>query len=142
VNALGNVETTPGWSDTSTGTFIYVDRAFRFFGPGTHPFWDSLGQPLGPSCADSPAVAGKRFPLLISPAFEAAIKKHLSGVVEMNITVSPKGTTDGIEILSGDPRLAPHARSVAMVFFNFPPFRKCGQPVQGAAKETVNFPKP
>jgi hypothetical protein len=62
-------------------------------------------------------VAGKRFPLLISPAFEAATKKHLSGVVEMNITVSPKGTTDGIEILSGDPRLAPYARSVAMVFF-------------------------
>jgi hypothetical protein len=64
------------------------------------------------------------------------------GKVEMNITVSPDGLLKHVEILRGDPLLAEVAHDEAMRWFYFPPFRKCGQPLEGVAREEVDFRGP
>jgi hypothetical protein len=125
-----------GWSNKSTGSFVYVDGAFRFFGPGTDPFWDSLGQPPEPACSDSPPVPGRltyRFPP--TEVYSTPGKKNrVLGKVQMDVPVAADGSVKHVEIVSGDPLLLDVAREEAMRWFYFPPFRKCGQPVEGIAR--------
>jgi len=45
-------------------------------------------------------------------------------------------------ILLGDPLRAEVAHDEAMRWFYFPPFRKCGQPVEGVVPEEVDFRGP
>ena len=64
------------------------------------------------------------------------------GKVEMKLTVSPYGLLKHVEILRGDPLLAEVAHDQAMRWFDFSPFRKCGQPLEGVAREEVGFRGP
>lgn len=135
-----------GWSKKSTGTFVYVDGAFRFFGSGTYPFWDSPELRLNTTCSESSVEPGIPItPLrLLVRAFvtEVARKYNLHGTVELNITVAPSGSVERVDVLSGEPKLSALVQNVATHTFYFPPFRKCGQPVEGVAKEVVDVAKP
>jgi len=131
------------WSQKSTNSFVYVDGAFRFLGLGTHPFWDSLDQQEA-SCSDSPPTRGRltyRFP---PPEVYATTgkKERVLGKVELDVTVRADGRVTKAEVVSGDPRLAEAARGEAMRWFYFPSFQKCGQPVEGVAREVVDFRGP
>jgi hypothetical protein len=56
--------------------------------------------------------------------------------------VAADGSVKRVEIVSGDSLLADVAREEAMHWFYFPPFRKCGQPVEGTAREDADFRGP
>ena len=125
-----------GW----TGSFIYVDGAFRFFGLQGYPFWGLRDDEPDGFCAD-PKVQGGQVVQKVQPSYPAEAKrKHIGGVVQMNVTVAKDGSVKQVETVSGDPLLWDAARRAVMQWHYFPPFRKCSQPVESSSREFVVFP--
>lgn len=127
------------WSNKSTGTFVYLDGAFRFFGPGTQPFWETLGTQTDENCLDSapvPAIVSRRaFPVLSKEAIRLQVRR----TVRVKVRVAADGLIKDAEPIEGDPMLIRAALEAARVWRYFPPLSKCGQPAEGIAYETVAF---
>jgi TonB family protein len=140
------IESTPGgsfggqsWSNKSTGTFVYLDGSFRFFGPGTQPFWETLGAHTDENCQDPapvPAIVAKRaFPLLP----KAAEKQRLRRTVRVKVTVAADGHVIDVEPIDGEPMLIRAALDAARAWAYFPPLSKCGEPTEAIGYETIPF---
>jgi len=122
------------------GSFIYVDGAFRFFGLEGYPFWDLKDDEPGAFCADA-RVQGGQIVDRVEPVYpDDARRKHIRGVVHMNVRVAKDGSVKEVEVVSGNPLLADAARQAAMQWHYFPPFRKCSQPMERISTESVKFP--
>ncbi len=140
----GGPETVLDWGSNAPwrGSFIYVDGAFRFFGLDAYPFWDLLDDQSDGFCAD-PREQGGQVVHKVEPVYSAEAKrKHIQGVVRMNVTVAKDGSVKQVEILSGNPLLRDAARQAAMQWHYYPPFRKCSQFVEANSLEFVKFPSP
>ena len=118
-----HIETTRGgpftgqsWSNKSTGIFVYSDRAFRFLGPRTQRFWETLGTHTDENCQDSvpvPAIVSMRaFPLLP----KAAEKLQLRRTVRVKVRVAADGHVIDVEPIDGDPMLIRAALDAARVW--------------------------
>jgi Gram-negative bacterial TonB protein C-terminal len=137
--ARGGSFTGQSWGNKSTGTFVYLDGAFRFFGPSTQPFWETLGTHTDENCQDSapvPAIVSMRaFPLLP----KAAEKLQLRRTVRVKVRVAADGHVIDVEPIDGDPMLIHAALDAARVWRYFPPWSKCGEPTEAIGYETIPF---
>jgi hypothetical protein len=127
------------WNNKSTGTFVYLDGAFRFFGPGYRPFWETLGTQADENCQDTapvtPVVSTRAFPLLP----KAAEKLQVRRTVRVKTRVATDGRVIDAEPIEGDPMLIRLALDAARAWRYFPPLSKCGHPTEGVGYETVAF---
>jgi hypothetical protein len=139
--APGGLITGQSWSNKSTRTFVYLDGAFRFFGPGTQPFWETADDHADENCRGTalvtPIVSLRVFPLLPKKAEKLQVR-----TVRVKTMVAPNGSVIEAEPIEGDPMLIGAALAAARVWRYFPPLSKCGQPAEAVGYETVAFALP
>jgi TonB family protein len=138
----GGPEVVLDWGSNAVwkGSFIYVDGAFRFFGMQGYPFWDLKDDEPAGFCADL-RVQGGQVVNKVPPVYPVdAKRKHIGGVVLMNVTVAKDGSVKQVGIVSGNPLLWDAAQQAVMQWHYFPPFRKCSQPVENTSRQFVKFP--
>ena len=129
-----------GTETTWKGSFICVDGAFRFFGLESDPFWDLKDDEPSALCADQ-RVQGGQVLHKVQPVYPAeAMRKHLTGSVQLSVTVAKDGSVKQVETVSGDSLLLDAARQEVMQWHYYPPFRKCSQPVEETFNLYVMFP--
>ena len=139
--APGGFITGQSWSNKSTRTFVYLDGAFRFVGPGTQPFWETPDDHADENCRGTalvtPIVSPRAFPLLPKKAEKLPVR-----TVRVKTRVAPNGRVIEAEPIEGDPMLIGPALAAARVWRYFPPLSKCGQPAEAVGYETVAFALP
>jgi Gram-negative bacterial TonB protein C-terminal len=140
--APGGLISGQSWSNKSTGTFVYLDGAFRFFGPGIQPFWETADDQADENCRGTalvtPIVSMRVFPLLPKKAEKLQVRR----TVRVKTRVAPNGRVIEAEPIEGDPMLIGAALAAARAWRYFPPLSKCGQPAEAVGYETVAFVPP
>jgi TonB family protein len=140
------LETSPGgwingqsWSNKSTGSFVYLDGAFKYFGPSTQPFWETLDARSDENCQDAtpdaPIVSMRMFPVLSKEPEKRQVKR----TVRVKVRVAPDGRVIEAEPIEGESMLIRQALDAARAWRFFPPLSKCGQPAEAVGEETVAF---
>ena len=147
------ISITRGHDNSWVESFIYVDGAFRFFGGGVYPFWDP--------CSRNGLLPGGHLVKGVEPIYpQAAKKKGLGGLVEMDITIAKDGSVKDATVFnvlgivrSGlqenlvarkrvkDGLLAEAARQ-AVLQWRYEPFMYCGEPIEKRTRVAVRFPPP
>ncbi len=92
--------------------------------------------------AAAPNLVGPKLLHKVQPTYPAtAAVSRVYGTVVLNVTVSETGRVTKIEVVSGDPRLTPAARS-AVAMWRYQPAELDGKPVPAVVPVVINFRSP
>lgn len=75
----------------------------------------------------------------VDPSYpQAALKARISGLVETKIIISKTGDVQNVQLISGDPVLAPSAIE-AVKQWHYKPYLLNGEPIEVDSKVTLNY---
>jgi TonB family protein len=127
-------------NNVSWGDFyVQIDGRYRFLGTGGHPFWDPTCVAHADMCAKPGEITGGVVTKRVEPNQQVAQLAKKQGTVMACLSVAKDGSVTKVEILEGDPVLAPAAQD-ALTQWRFTPFMNCGQAVDMRVMKTVKFP--
>jgi protein TonB len=107
--------------------------------PDPYPTIRSPAGSTAPAQRPGASLAFGRLVSRVEPEYpEAAVQRHLAGLVKLRVMIAPNGSIEKVEVTEGQPLLADAAQR-AVQQWRYEPTRLGGQPVEAEENITIAF---